>query len=54
MKQAKYDPESVGQFWIINGILYTLHITDPPLPGFNRNRLIRTYLIQKKTDGKRP
>ncbi|MGM5471863.1 ribonuclease R [Bacillus pumilus] len=50
MKQAKYDPESIGHFGLSTEF-YT-HFTSPirRYPDLIVHRLIRTYLIQKKTD----
>ncbi|MFS0655111.1 ribonuclease R [Bacillus sp. 179-C3.3 HS] len=50
MKQAKYDPESIGHFGLSTEF-YT-HFTSPirRYPDLIVHRLIRNYLIQKKTD----
>ncbi|MDE5416221.1 ribonuclease R [Alkalihalobacterium chitinilyticum] len=52
MQQAKYDPESLGHFGLSTEF-YT-HFTSPirRYPDLIVHRLIRTYLIEKKTDEK--
>ncbi|MGJ9385113.1 ribonuclease R [Salipaludibacillus sp. CF4.18] len=52
MKQAKYDPENIGHFGL-SADFYT-HFTSPirRYPDLIVHRLIRTYLIEKKTDDK--
>src|SRR5699024_11658763 len=52
MKQAKYDPQSVGHFGLANEF-YT-HFTSPirRYPDLIVHRLIRTYLINKQMDKK--
>ncbi|MEC5425343.1 ribonuclease R [Virgibacillus sp. C22-A2] len=52
MKQAKYDPQSVGHFGLATEF-YT-HFTSPirRYPDLIVHRLIRTYLIDKKLDKK--
>ncbi|ADU31754.1 ribonuclease R [Evansella cellulosilytica] len=52
MRQAKYDPENVGHFGL-SADFYT-HFTSPirRYPDLIVHRLIRTYLIEGKTDDK--
>ncbi|OZU88725.1 ribonuclease R [Virgibacillus indicus] len=52
MKQAKYDPQSIGHFGLATEF-YT-HFTSPirRYPDLIVHRLIRTYLIDKKMDKK--
>lgn len=52
MKQAKYDPQSVGHFGLATDF-YT-HFTSPirRYPDLTVHRLIRTYLINNKMDDK--
>ncbi|MBM7096940.1 ribonuclease R [Bacillus sp. H-16] len=52
MRQAKYDPDNVGHFGL-SADFYT-HFTSPirRYPDLIVHRLIRTYLIEKKTDEK--
>jgi ribonuclease R len=52
MKQAKYDPQSIGHFGLATDF-YT-HFTSPirRYPDLTVHRLIRTYLINKQMDEK--
>ncbi|GGM36091.1 ribonuclease R [Paraliobacillus quinghaiensis] len=52
MKQAKYDPESIGHFGLATEF-YT-HFTSPirRYPDLIVHRLIRTYLVNKQLDSK--
>ncbi|TMW72436.1 ribonuclease R [Alteribacter natronophilus] len=52
MRQAKYDPDNIGHFGL-SADFYT-HFTSPirRYPDLIVHRLIRTYLIEKKTDEK--
>src|SRR5690625_5281826 len=52
MKQAKYDPESIGHFGLSTEF-YT-HFTAPirRYPDLTVHRLIRTYLLNKQMDQK--
>src|SRR5699024_11091287 len=52
MKQAKYDPKSIGHFGLATQ--FSTHFTSPirRYPDLTVHRLIRNYLINKKMDQK--